>query len=335
MRHGYNIALRAAGLTASTLVPIGWIFAQERVAQDPHDSLRAANEAYLKQIGTNCTSDVQSQAAKLCPQGCMITIPNTKLAVADSCDPRTWACAWPEQAVGEDKACPAGWTGSYHQDHWYQVQNCGSNMVDTGKTKVLTVNCTRDRVENRTDPCPGAQGWAGGGVNYSRTHHESLGLDLSTVTETGVTAWAITSMDCHRTVNRTDNATCDATPVAIGSGGYATSCQTDKLADGTVLANNCPNPLFDPRTTTASTIAQHLASDLVSVVTDSITSGGTTYADCPPPPPPPPCTTCDPGDTGGDLGGGGGDGMGGDGDGDAGGAGDGDDGSGSRSIIWH
>jgi len=265
-------------LTATALVPTG-VYAQERIAQDPHDSLRAANEAYLKQIGKNCTGDVQSQAAALCPQKCMITVPNSTLPVVDSCNPRTWSCVWPQQSISEVKSCPAGWQGTYEQEHVFDVQGCGTQVVDSGRVSPTTVGCYRDREETRNDPCPNIAGggWQGGGANYDRFHHEVLGLDLTTVRETSVTDWKLVgAVDCHRDITRQNWQGC--------AGG---SCYIDTInQNGVQIANTCGEPAH-PLQAWTNIGHQYIASDMATVVTENFEANSPYSADecmptCPP-----------------------------------------------------
>ncbi|MDE5441077.1 hypothetical protein GWG65_06325 [Bradyrhizobium sp. CSA207] len=284
----YSPRLQAAALTASALVPCSFSFAQadiplERVAQDPHDDLRGANEAYLRQVAANCTGNVQDEASKLCPQSCMIAVPNTSLPAGDSCDPRTWRCAWPQQAVGETQACPSGWTGTYSQDHYFDVQSCGTTMGDTGQVKLLSVNCSRDRPEGRTDACPNVAGggWVGGGATYSRTHHEVLVAPLGTtvsassipwtVSETSVTDWSLVgNVNCTRDIKRDTYDSCLS----------GASCYKDTVSsNGAIMANTCGMPA-SPKKSSSMVGHQHLASDLTTVVTDSYDAATQTLNEC-------------------------------------------------------
>lgn len=251
--------------TATALVPVA-LMAQERIAQDPHDSLRAVNAALLQQGGIpeSCLADVMGQASDACPNGCMIRVPNSSLPKADACDKRTWICDWPTQPVGETLACPAGWTGTFTQDHYYKVQDCGTTLADTGNRTVLSISCKRDDEETRVEPCPKDGHWTGGGVTYSRFHTKFLDKDLATIKDGPVSEWVIKSVDCKRTVNRETYEVCP----------YLTSACMVESIGGVETANSCTGGRPTGQVNVYHHIEmQHLANDLVSVVVDSTTGG--------------------------------------------------------------
>lgn len=272
--------LRMVSLTATALIPVGGVWGQEVVAQDPHDSVRSANQVLLDAIPEACVAEVMSQASDACPDNCMMRVPNKDLPKADACDKRTWVCDWPTQAVGETLACPPGWNGTFTQDHYYKLEQCGSKLADTGKTSVLSVSCSKDVEEKKVEACPADGHWSGSGITYTRIHTNALEKDLSTSKETGVSGWVVKSVDCTRTVQRTEYEMC---PYLSGG------CMIESVG-GVVTGNSCGSTPTGQVNINTLTVQQHLANDLVTVVTDSSSAPSKTRSDCPPPPPKPNCS---------------------------------------------
>lgn len=258
--------LRLSIWAASALVPAGLCFAQERISQDPHDSVRSTNEALLSQIPESCVASVMNEASEICPNSCMIRVPNSELPKADACDKRTWVCDWPVQPITETPSCTGGWNGTYTQDRLYALENCGQNLRPTDKTKILSVDCTRLVPETKVEPCPPGGQWSGAGVTYIRYHHEALENDMTSFHETSVSPWTVQSVDCRRTVTRTMYEYC---PLSSGT------CTQETSADGAVVSSNCPPTIPSPRNTSVYSVTQYLANDLVNVFTENF---GTTLS---------------------------------------------------------
>jgi len=165
----------------------------------------------------------------------------------------------PQQSISELETCPAGWQGTYQQEHYFNVEACGSSLSDTDHVSTTVVSCYRDREETRNDPCPNIAGggWQGSGATYSRVHHEVLGRNLSTVSETSVSDWKlVAAVDCHRDITRQNGQGC--------AGG---SCYIDTInQNGAQLVNTCGEPAH-PLQSWTNIGHQYIASDMATVVT--------------------------------------------------------------------
>lgn len=248
--------------------------ALERVATDPHDDLRSANSALIKNASkpAACVAGVMTDAAAPCPVACMIRSATAALPKADSCAAGSWACGWPKQMLGTTAACPAGWTGTYGVNVEYEVQGCGSVLAETGVKEVTSSGCTRTRTETKIEACPTGGGWAGAGVTKTRTVNEKLEMDLTTVTVVSTTDWAVSSVACTRVVDTHSYVIC---PLESN-----TSCMRElEQNTGVELSSTCTTtPVQANETRMSST--QHLNNDLTTVTTDSSSAGESVRNDC-------------------------------------------------------
>lgn len=250
--------------------------AQERISQDPHDSLRSSNQALASATLpiTGCLSNTQDLASKACPNTCMVNTPIGKLPEANSCDTREWECRWPRQAASRQENCPAGWSGNLTKDVIYEVQDCGQKLVETGEYTITGSNCTRDRTEVSQTTCPTEGGWTGSGITKTRVHHESLGTDLSTTTIISTSPWSAATVECKRIVEKELYSYC---PIASGNRCSKTFLQSTR----TPLSNDCPAQIPDSNME-VTYVTQHLANDLVSPVDEASTSPEMRIKTCPP-----------------------------------------------------
>lgn len=270
-----RLPLAAMACTLGLFALITTSHAQERVSQDPHDSVRATNSTYIDNSGAinDCVSNTQSAAAEACPVACQIRVPNAPLSKADSCDSRVWTCQWPQQTVAVSESCPAGWNGSLSVEKIYELQNCGQNMADTGKYNITGSACTRDRTEVSQTACPTQGGWTGAGVTKSRTVHELLDKDLSTTTVVSTSAWTAVSIDCRRVVEKEKYFFC---PIGSGNTCEKLYLQTPRKE----ISATCPADTSNANME-VTVITQRLAKDLVTAIDDIVGTPSPTTLVCP------------------------------------------------------
>lgn len=250
--------------------------AQERVAQDPHDSVRTRNEVVINNSDAinDCVNSTQNAAAEACPIACQIRVPNKALSKADSCDTRLWTCQWPKQPVSVTDNCPAGWSGNITKDQIYEVQDCGNKLADTGTSVVSVSTCTRGRLEVSQTACPTEGEWTGGGITRTRTVSETLNKDLSTTTITNISPWEVSQIDCTRQLREEEYTICPA-----NSGN---SCLRQLLPSNKLVTSTCPNPVPANANSYVSIVTQHLSQDLVTAITVTKTVPTPVTLVCPP-----------------------------------------------------
>ncbi|NBX86073.1 MAG: hypothetical protein EBQ80_02360 [Proteobacteria bacterium] len=262
------LVLAVSGLVPSHYVIAAEVGTVERIAIDPHGYTRDEQEIQLKNLPIECVENLSKNAGQGCPQPCMIEIPLSALPKNDSCDGRTWTCAWPTQPVAENPTCPTGWNGNYSVDRYYEIRNCGAQLFDTGKTEVKDAStCTRDRTETKTEQCPAniaGGNWSGNGVTYTRTMRDELATDLTTTAKsTIINDWKVSAVDCHRIIYKQVFVPCVPNPALPDNGACIT--ETSQQNGGTLYKTTCAAPVLPPMSAASTVVHQTLDMDLQTV----------------------------------------------------------------------
>ncbi len=191
---------------------------------------------------SSCLLQITDNSLMVCPADCMIPTSVVGVNNADICNTSLtnttqWQCRWPTQRVTESVSCNElgqgnGWAGNATVRREYQIQNCGQTVTLTGAPLeiVNASGCSRYVPEYRSEACPAptnagiastlggilATQWANasaanggwsGSVGLLRTNLETIAAN-GTVQTSAHGAWAISSINCTRTVQTIIRTAC-------------------------------------------------------------------------------------------------------------------------------